>query len=242
MEALLLSLLPDLQRQWQGASEEQIGQIERLAGGSLPRFYRWFLLRMGRSMGPLAYETIDFSADKILTCYAEKHFRPDPRFLLIGADSDELTELHVHYDFDYPDRDDARVVKRSALGGAIYPEFETFREKLAWGKFLRYRVEKYPQLCMGFLKSQGNDVLSYLNPVLASMGFTVPIPTGKCCALYQRANAAMVTSCAPNDAPKRHIFRLGGSDAAALRKILGVVATETSLEVKIKSWTPLLSQ
>jgi len=238
MEALLQSLIPDLASQGEGASEGQIERIERIAGRPLPSFYRWFLMRMGRSMGALAYETIEFTAERVLSCYAENEARPDPRFLLIGYDTDEMAGMHVHYDFDHPARDDARVVKRSTLGGSAHPQYETLREMLAWGKFLRYRVERHPQCCRGLLVDQDKDVLAHLRPVLASMGFVEPIATGRCCALFQRAEAALATSSAPDDEPKYHLFRLGGREMGTLRKILGVISQETQLEVEVKTWSP----
>jgi len=33
---------------------------------------------MGQSMGPLAYPTLDFSAERVLACYAQKRVQPDP--------------------------------------------------------------------------------------------------------------------------------------------------------------------
>jgi len=54
LEALLVRLLPGLAQQWQGAPGSEIDRIEAIAGRQLPPFYRWFLARMGRSMGPRA--------------------------------------------------------------------------------------------------------------------------------------------------------------------------------------------
>ncbi|MCX4242315.1 hypothetical protein [Paraliomyxa miuraensis] len=70
MEALLLRLVPDLERQWEGATQDEIDRIEAIAGRPLPPFYCWFLIRMGHSMGSIAYPRLDFSAPKVLSCYA----------------------------------------------------------------------------------------------------------------------------------------------------------------------------
>lgn len=238
MEELLHRLVPNLADRWQGATEDEIEQIERIAGRPLPRFYRWFLMRMGHSMGPITYPTLDFSAPKVLSCYAEELFVPHPRFLMIGYESDEIMPLHLLYDFDYPARDDARVTKRHYLGGTVYNQYETFREMIAYGKFWMFRVEKLSQRCFGLFVDEGGDVLAQLNPLMESLGFRNPIPTGRCCALYEGTEAAMVTSSTPGDEPRIHGFHLGGNDARVVRKILGEIKMETSLKVEVKSWEP----
>jgi len=205
MEELLLRLVPDLASQWQGATEDEIEQIERIAARPLPRFYRWFLMRMGHSMGPIAYPSLDFSAQKVLSCYAEVLFVPHSRFLMIGHETEEMMPLHVLYDFEHPARDDARVTKRHAMGGAIHDQFETFREMIAWGEFWMSRVNKFPQRCMGSLVNRGGDVVSLLDPVVKSLGFKTPILTGPCCTLYEGAHAAMVTNTTPGDDTEFHI-------------------------------------
>jgi len=240
MEALLLGLFPDLPLYWHGASEEDIARMEAIAGRPLPRFYRWFLSRMGRSMGPLAYPSMDFSVAKILSCYNEELVLPNPRLLLIGYEQNEDMPLHLFYDFDFPARDDVRVTKRHFLGGPIYNGFETFREKLAWGKFLTERVEKLPQRCEGSFRGTG-DVVQALDSVMDNLSFKKLIPTGDCCALYDRPDAAMTIQSTPDEPPSLfHFFDLGGSSTGVLRRILGNIGTETRFDVKITSWTPPL--
>ena len=239
MEDLLLRLVPDLANNWQGATEDEIEQIERFAARPLPRFYRWFLMRMGRSMGPIAYPSLDFSASKVIGCYAEGLALPHPRFLMIGHESNEMMPLNLFYDFEHPAREDARVSKGYATG--FHVQFETFREMIAWGKFSTWRVGKFPQRCIGAFVNRGGDVLSLLDPVILSLGFKTLIPTGSCCALYDTTDAAMVTSTTPDGYTEYHGFRLGGSDAGRLRRILGEIVTESSLGLKIYEWDPPLA-
>lgn len=240
LEDLLLRLVPELPNQWRGASEDEVAQIELIAGRPLPRFYRWFLLRMGRSMGSLSFPSLDFSISKIISSYAEPVFLPDRRFLMIGHESDLVVPLHVLYDFDHPARDDARITKRLATGGALHNQFETFREMIGWGKFLSYRIMKWPQRCVGLFTDRDGDVLAQLDPVLKSLAFEAPIPTGRCCAIYDSTRASLVSSSTPGDEPKFHTFELGGRDSGHLRGILGEIATETSLELEIEAWEPPL--
>ena len=122
MEAFLLDLVPDLQDAWKGATEDELARIEAIAGRPLPRSYRWFLLRMGHDMGPLAYPTADFSAPEVLDCYDRGLFAPNPRFLMIGHESDEMMPLHFFYDFEHSVREDARVMPRERTGEGIHSE------------------------------------------------------------------------------------------------------------------------
>jgi hypothetical protein len=247
-EDLLLRLVPGLAAQWQGASATEIDRIEALAGRPLPRFYRWFLLRMGRSMGPLQFRSLDCSASAVLSCYAQGIFDPHPRFLMIGCQTDDMMPLSLFYDFDHPARDDARVANLSPAGSTQLFPYETFREKLALGEFLVSRIETLPQICRGSFKSESGGVLRQLDPLMARAGFTKPIPTGPNCALYERADASLSVSDAqmsidavsPYPPADEQAFDLGGADASALQGILAAVADQSALEVTIKSWTPPL--
>jgi hypothetical protein len=241
MEDLLLRNVPGLAEQWQGTTPDAIAEIERLAGRPLPLFYRWFLTRMGQSMGPLAYPRLDFSAQRVLTCYAEKLVTPHPRFLLIGHESDEMMPLHVFYDLDSPARADARVTKRHARGGELHEQFETLREMLAWGAFSRFRVDRMPQRCQGILTCDHPDVLARIGPLMSNLGFRKPISTGPFCGLYERTDSVMVCSGTIRKEPDGiQAFTLGGSNAGTLRRTLGELATESSLEVEVDSWAPAL--
>ncbi|HYO68942.1 MAG TPA: SMI1/KNR4 family protein [Archangium sp.] len=242
LEDFLLRVVPGLAEHWKGSRPEEIAQIERIAGRPLPPFYRWFLTRMGQSMGPLAYPTLDFSAQRVLTCYAEELVAPHPRFLLIGYDSDEMMPLHFFYDLDLPARADARVIRRHAEGGERHDPYETFRELLAYGALLSFRVGRMPQACTALLVGDEPDILSYLDPVMDSLGFARPVFTGSCCGLYERHDAAMVCSKIPRDEPEAIMaFTLGGKDSGTLRKIMGSIATETSLKIKMIEWEPPLA-
>jgi hypothetical protein len=241
MEAFLNQLIPNLDAQLQGATDEQIQRIEEIAGRPLPRFYRWFLKRMGTDMGPLSYPYLDFSASKILDCYAQGLVPRDPRYLLIGYSLDDHLPKHQFYDFGHPARDDARVTEGEDLDDELYDLFETFREMIAWGELVRHRLNKFPQKCEGFFSTEGGDVLDQLDPLMVSLGFKSPIPTGPCCALYDEAQAALAMSNNPSDyRPHRRRFSLAGSDTGSLRRLLGEITTGSSLEVEIKRWLPPL--
>lgn len=239
METFLHQLFPNLDAQIRGATDEDIQKIEDIAGRPLPRFYRWFLKRMGADMGPISYPFLDFTASKILACYSEGFVPPDSRYLLIGYCSDDYLPKHQFYDFNYPVRDDARVVEGEDLEDELNDQFETFREMLAWGILVEHRIWKFPQRCKGFLTSKDGDVLDKLDPLMSKLEFTTPIQTGSCCALYEERNVVLTTSSNPSDyTPDRRLFSLGGSDVRVLRCLLGEISTNTSLEVEINKWEP----
>jgi len=240
-EAFLLRLSPDLAREWRGATADEIDAIERLAGRPLPRFYRWFLLRMGHSMGPLTYATLDFSAPTILHCHAAGLFSPNPRILMIGHDSHEIMPLHVHYDLDAATRDDALILASQGDGDEFVRESETFREMIARGCLSQYRVRNALQRCSGLLRDRDDDVLARLSPVMTSLGFTTPVPTGAHGGLYEGPREAMLTTAPLDAAPAVHYFTLAGADAGRLRRLLGEIVATTALSLTIDEWDPPLA-
>ncbi|WNG62493.1 hypothetical protein F0U59_06315 [Archangium gephyra] len=152
-----------------------------------------------------------------------------------------MMPLHLFYDFDAPARADALVTMRDAQGDELYDKFETLCEMLAWGAFFKFKVGKMPQRCGGILRSDHPDLLSLLDPLMSALGFTKPIPAGPFCRLYDRTDAAMVCSGIPRQGSDNvQAFELGGSNAGVLRKILGEIAIESSLKVKINDWAPAI--
>jgi hypothetical protein len=243
MEELLLRVVPGLKEQWKGATPDEIARIERIAGRPLPPFYRWFLSRMGQSMGPLAYPRLDFSAQRVLERYAEEWVEPHPRLLLIAHDSKEMMPMSLFYDLDDAARGDALVAAKEegANENDLYERFETLREMLAWGALSEFRLGTMPQRCGGTFSGDQPDILSLVEPVMSSLGFKQPISTGPYCGLYERADAAMICKGMPRHGfDEARSFSLGGSDAGVLRKILGEIATASSLKVEVTEWTPAL--
>ena len=59
IEELLTKLIPGAFEQMTGSTDDEIAAVEHLAGHALPKFYQWFLARMGRSMGPFSDATND---------------------------------------------------------------------------------------------------------------------------------------------------------------------------------------
>ncbi|MBC7988723.1 MAG: SMI1/KNR4 family protein [Luteimonas sp.] len=241
MEDLLLRTLPELEQEWEGATAPEIDAIERIAGRPLPRFYRWFLTRMGKSMGPMSWAHVDFSAQTVLESYAKGDVTPLPGFLMIGLHSNLAMRLHYYYNLDLPARDDARVTRMDPLEGpaGASDQFETLREMFGRSVLRIHRMDKLPQRCNGWFEVDGGDVCSTLDPIMSRLGFTRPIPTGLYCGLYERADAVLTCSDEPRDEPESQVFYLGGEDEVALRRILGAIAM-ASVQVEIRDWTPPL--
>ena len=238
LEQLLVDLVPQLPHEWQGATSAEIHQLEKLARRPLPPFYRWFLERMGRSMGTLRYPTMNFSAARVLSCYREELIEPDGRLLLIGYETNEVSPLHMFYDLDRAVRDDARVVLRHENGGDLHSQAETFRELFAWGKLLRFRVNRMPHRCEGCFVDESNSFADSIGEVMTRLGFVQRVRTGPLCGLYERADATLVWQDSPEDPQEEfHCFDLGGTQESVLRQVLGVIAIQTSIEVEVDSWT-----
>jgi hypothetical protein len=242
LENLLVTIVPGLAETWQGATTDQIDAIEKLAGRPLPRFYRWFLGRMGRNMGPLEDMTRDCSAERVLRCYADGLVTVDRRYLLVGYETDESVPMHLFYDLDRPVREDAPVVEMYLSGADPTDRFETFREKLAWSAFAAHRLQRLPKRCVGLLTASGSGgVLAQLAPVMSALGFDQPIETGAFCGIFDRNDAAMVCTISPEEPPLDFIvFRLGGASEGALRQLLGTIVTEPELSIEVQSWDPPL--
>jgi hypothetical protein len=240
LEALLLRVVPHLAAGWQGASTREVAELEAVAGRPLPAFYRWFLSRMGKSMGPMRYPTVDFSAQGVLEAYATGSIERSSRYLLIGYEREEITPLHYFYDLDRPARSDALVVRMLTPRDETHDQFETFREMLAWGELWAARVERAAQSCRGKLREVGGHPYRQLEPLLRRHGFDVPIETGAFCGLYERRDAILIGSGTPSDPPDAQAFALAGSDPATLSQLLSAITNETTVELTLSGWDPPL--
>lgn len=240
LERLLLRIVPGLPQGWRGASDAEIARLETIAGRPLPGCYRWFLSRMGQSMGAMAYPTVDFSAQAVLNAYERGAIEPDRRFLLIGHEHDELMPLHYFYDLDSPARDDALVVRMLSPRDESHEQFETLREMLAWGELWAQRVERAPQHCRGRLRCEAGALLGELAPRLHGLGFEAPIATGEHCGLFEREDATLLCTGSPDEAPSSQTFCLGGRSASALGQLLGDITRAAALELTLSAWSPPL--
>lgn len=236
MDELFQRLIPDLM-DWQGATADEIETIERIvrkiSGDGMPKFYRWFLMRMGQSMGRFSDPDMDYSAPAVVSWYSNDFEDDGSKFFKIGHTSEPELELHMYYDFNYPARDDARVTMRQAEGGEDYKQYETFREMLA-AKAVSIHAVRFPVLCTGTMLND-NDILSQLDPLMDSLGFKKPaIPTGPRCRMYEGSQAIMFTKGSLDFGTESCGFMLGGIDANILRNVLGTIATETEFILEVK--------
>jgi hypothetical protein len=242
MERLLTRLVPDYAAQVEGATPDEVAAIERFAGRPLPQFYQWFLWRMGRNMGPFAYRSLDFSVETVLDNYDDGTFKPDPRFVMIGYETDPIYPVHFAYDLDEPAKDDARVTRVEA-GEALLQDqsFETFREMLAYGALLRNKFARQAQRVRAVLHDEADRaVAAQLAPVMAELGFTSPIATGEYCTLYEREDDVLVGLTRLGLELSSQAIRLGARNQEDIRGILGRISTETGLKVEIFEWDPPL--
>jgi hypothetical protein len=218
-EQFLLQYVPGLAESWRGATPEEIDELEHRIERPLPRFYRWFLGKMGHDMGPLRWPRTDFSIGAVL----EAADSGDPN-LMIGIHDEDIMPLDLYYDLDQPARDDAMVW--NASGG---PEAETFRERLWWSWVLRFRIAHMPSQRIAHIK--GEDALALLAGAMERLGFVQPIRTGRRHAIFARADAAMVVRASSDDSPLL-MFHLGTRDETDMQRILRAIeALERGLDV-----------
>jgi len=239
MEALLERLVPDLAIQWKGATEEQIDKIQKIvrqiSGNDLPKFYHWFLLRMGQSMGQLSIPEMDYSAATILDWYGDDFEDDGSKFFMIGKTSEEMLELHMYYDFNYPARDDARLTRRAEDGGEDFRAYDTFREMIA-STVVRRSAMRSTHFCYGTVSSETGNILPEIEPVIASLGFTKPdVPTGIRCGLFEGKDAIMSVTTAPGLVSNVCGVVLGCGDLKRLRNILGTITTEADFHLEIEN-------
>jgi hypothetical protein len=241
LEVWLRRMVPGCEDHWIGASSAEIETIEFHAGRPLPHFYKWFLATMGRDMGPLGVPGRDMSVSTILSVYKQGFTPYDPNLFLIEVDSDEVMPSYIFYDFSRPARDDALVCSCAPEGGFRYDEFETLRERLAWGTFIRFRDRGCTAKVAGTFVDSSCSLLENLDPILKSLRFSKVIRSGVFCGIYDRNDAGLRCSVPPGREQKPYMFfDLVGNDQAILRTVLGTIVTETSLEVEIEKWDPPL--
>lgn len=243
VQAYLARVVPDLERSWSGARQDEIEQLAAIAGRPLPAFYLWFLATMGRSIGRLADRRWDISAARVLARYRDGSVSPHPRYLLIGEEPDQVMPMLLFYDLDRPTRDDAMVVSRPAAGGALQPDYETFREMLTIYATLRFKVTQSPQRCRGsFTTNQDQLVVDTVTAVLHRLGFSTPVIAGAYSAIFERGDASMSCRVSPNEVAKGDLifFEIGGPTSAEVRSVLGELADSTSVTVEIREWIPAL--
>jgi hypothetical protein len=240
MEAFLVRLIPGLFAECEGASEEEIRLLQSFTSKPLPRFYIWFLRRMGRSMGPLSIPLIDFSVFSIVSWYNGDHggFDVPDTDLLIGLDTDKRL---IFYNLNVPNRNDALLQSTALDDYCPNNDFETFREMLGWSTHFRFRITKFPHFCSGYIRSNDKEIFRQINPILTDMGFIQPIATGLFCGIFDHVDAAMICSRTVYDIkyPLSLSFDLGGRNKELLRNILGKITSETSVFVEIKKWSTL---
>lgn len=242
LEALLLRWVPDMASRWASASEHDIAAIERIAGGELPRCYRWLLLRLGEGFQDIGFGTLDFSARTIVDGHARGVFPQHEGMMCIAKDTAEWQPQLRYYDLAHPAKEDAPVFVAGPDDADFEPDFQTLRELIGSAVFKNHRIRTLQFRCEGLLvKEDKGDALEGLLPLFDELGFRAPIPCGPLCLLYDDGTVAFSSYRSPSW-PTPHIvpFNLGGPSLGDLRKLLGTVSTSTDLVAKRLNWNPVL--
>jgi len=242
LEALFLRWVPNMASRWTSASEHDIAAIERIAGGELPRCYRWLLLRLGTGWDDIGFGTLDFSARTIVDGHARGVFPPHDGMMCIANDTAQWQPQPRYYDLAHPAKEDAPVFVAGPDEADFELDFETLRELIGSAVFKNHRLRNLPFRCEGLLvKEDKGDALEELLPLFEELGFRAPIPCGPLCLLYDDGTVAFSSYRSPTwHTPHIVPFNVGGPSLAALRKLLGVISTSTSLATKRLNWNPAL--
>ena len=146
--------MPNAEASWVGASEEEIEEIEEIAGEALPDFYRWFLRTMGQEVGRLLSPVLDFTAKGVLSAYEsalspyeQGLFVPKPGILFVGRFTKKSMPTLYFYDLAKRTADDARVIARLEQGGDAYAMAGSLRELVTYN-VMRRALRKLGVSCL----------------------------------------------------------------------------------------------
>lgn len=226
---------------WRSASEHDIAAIERIAGGELPRCYRWLLLRLGEGWSEIGYGTLDFSARTIVEGHARGLFPHHEGMICIAHDRAEWQPQLRYYDLANPAKEDAPVYVAGPEDD-FEPEFQSLRELIASAVFDDHRLRPMPFRCEGLLATEGGgDALEELLPLFDELGLRAPVPCGPLCLLYDDGTLAFSSYRSPRWFRLHALpFDVGGPSLGVLRRFLGVITTSISLVAKKLTWNPAL--
>ncbi|OJT18847.1 hypothetical protein BO221_39715 [Archangium sp. Cb G35] len=106
---------PGYSRRLQGARPEEIRNLEVLAGQPLPDSYREFLTRLGRDMGGLEIEGVNFHIERILEFYKSGDWPPPKGYILFAIQEDD-PQMDYYLECTRPGQRDCPVVRFPSMG------------------------------------------------------------------------------------------------------------------------------
>jgi len=83
------------------------------------------------------------------------------------------------------------------------------------------------------LIGEDDDFTAQLQPLLMRLGFVQPVQTGVVCGLYDRRDATLIYSGSPSERSAMRTFDIGCDDEGTLRRLLGAIGTETTIEIDL---------
>jgi hypothetical protein len=104
----------------EGATPEQVDELEALVGAPLPEIYRDFLEVMGRDMDWISIEQIDFRIETVIDYYRHENWLPADRYIRIGSARKDPA-FNPHLELSYVS-DDPRVVLFGDLSPASFAD------------------------------------------------------------------------------------------------------------------------
>lgn len=235
MESFLERIGPGTRR-CIGAPKEEICKLDVIAGGRLPKFYRWFLSLMGSDPGDLPQFLWAYTCETVLNAYSDGDVRAPPSLLLVARIEDPLLRMDMFYDLGNCSEGDAPLIRGVADDGS--PAAESLREWIGYFCLLGCCVRPSPYRCDGIIKRKGNGPLAHvLNEFMLSRGFVSSITTGVYCALFDRSDLAFAAKVDPGPENIRVMaFSAGASEQVQLRELIGELESSSEFEVKVYEW------
>lgn len=145
--ALVERYEPGYSRKIKGAQPAEIQQLEQLVGRPLPSCYREFLVLMGRDMGSLQIEEVNFQIDRVIKFYASGHWTPPEGYILFGVEKGDPC-LDYYLECMAPQAEDCPVVRFPSEGEFsreeyFYPLDPSLKDFLLAHAFSEKRMEAF---------------------------------------------------------------------------------------------------
>ncbi|HEX5746493.1 MAG TPA: SMI1/KNR4 family protein [Archangium sp.] len=233
---------PGYSRRLRGAGPEEIRNLEVLAGQPLPDSYREFLTRMGRDMGGLEIEGIDFHIERILEFYKSGDW-PPPRGYILFAIQEDDPQMDYYLECTRPGQRDCPVVRFPSMGefsrdgyfDSLDPSLNDFLLSLA---FSEKRMEDFDRQRLLTPSTKNRKQAPIASPVALArivderaqrLGFERVARTSVAYRFYDRADAALYVRL--DDAGGLMGVTVAARTPRELERISDILGNQTSLVV-----------
>ena len=233
---------PSYSRKIQGARTAEILQLEELAGHPLPSRYREFLALIGKSMGGLELEGVDFRIERITDFYQSGEWVPPAGYILFGM-HEEDPYLDYYLECSNERTQDCPIVRFPSEGEFskekyFYPLDPSLNDFLLSLAFSEKRMERF-NLQRVFIpassrKEQGPDIIkssaalaSTIDERAKKLGFERVAESSTVYRFYDQESAALYVRY--EEASGSFGLTVGAQRKRDLERIGDILSNKTSL-------------